>query len=472
MMRLFSILTVFLLSAALMVGCKQNATDNGGDLEVSDAVTEQAAYGFQINDVANTSNEIEAVNADPMTVDEAGGTASLNSIRERAQKLAQKAQAVSKEISSLTKVSGDSALYSGEDSTANGQKMRWAYYVNIQNGTSRYVYVIYQFPESRNMVYDSTEIVMSLGFPYGNGDAELQTFYQIQLFKERFFIKSIESTMDFSNYMNGEAQTLSAVTETTFREGNPLSSKKITISWNADHTGTIRRDFTFKDGSTAYALFTFKADFSGTFEKKRRDGTMVTGSFNQVGDDGQGSYNALINFPDGYYIDKIEKVASIALQGEGSLYLADYSEIIFFSSGKIDSSHSTITTNETETGSVTTITATRVNGAHGSLTLTEVTDGTSTMSGYWVTADGHYLDVSAEYFIDGSSHLHYEVYASETAFNNGDDPLLIADYNFNGEQGGSGTITKDGKTYEVTFDGSGQGSISDGTDSKTFNMYF
>jgi len=244
------------------------------------------------------------------------------------------------------------------------------------------------------------------------------------------------------------------------------------MTWNTNGTGTIRHDFNFSDGSDSYAEYTFNADHTGSFEKKRKDGTTVSGTFNQLLDDGYGSYFALVDFPSGYYVDKIEKAATLWLQGADSVAAASYSKKIFFASGKIDSSRSTITTEETEEGSVTTITSSRPNGAHGTIRLTDNADGSSVMTGFWITWDGYYISVSAEYYVDGSSHMHYEVYASEEAYNNGDDPLVVADYNFNGELGGDGTLTKDGKTYQITFDGSGQGTISDGTNSKTFNMYF
>ncbi len=473
-MRVYSLFTLFLLSAFLIFGCKQNATDTEGELNLDESVTEQAAYGYQINDIANTSNEMDEINADPMAVGDVGtgaGATTISKVRKQAQKLAEQALGMDFQVPALAKTNGDSALFRGEDSTANGKKMRWAWYYNMLTGKARYVYVIYQFPSFQNMTYDSMEVVMDMGIPFGNSDGTLENFYQVQYFKEQFFIESIESLMNFSEYMNGVAQTISGTTETKYHEGRKLTSQKTTVNWNSNETGTIRHDFFFADGTNTYATYTFNADHTGTFEKRRKDGTLVTGTFNQIEDDGYGSYTALVDFPNGFYVDKIEKAATMWLQGIDSVYTATYAEKIFFGNGKIDSSNSSITVEETEAGTVTTISATKPNGAHGTVTLTE-TDGVSTLTGFWITWNEHYILVSAEYYLDGSSHMHYEVYASEEAYNNGDDPIVEADYNFNGELGGDGTLTKDGKTYQITFDGSGKGTISDGTNSKAFNMYF
>jgi len=472
-MRIYSFLTIFLLSGLLLFSCQNNSTV-GGDLKTDNVVTEQAAFGFQINDIANTSNEIDEINSDPMAVDETiPGGSSLNSVRSRAQNMAKEVKAMNLQLPSLSKTNGDSAYFRGEDSTANGKKTRWAVYYNILTGKARYVSVIYQFPEGRNIKYDSTEIILNMGIPFGNGNGNPEEYYQLQLFKDAFFIESITNKMTFSDYLeNGEPQSMQGATETTYRDGRNLKSKKISFVWNTDKSGSIRTDFHFNDGTDTYEAFTFNGDNSGTFSKLRYDGTTVTGTFNQVNDDGQGSYAATVDFPNGYYLDKIEKAAAMWLQGIDSVFTATYAEKIFFSSGKIDSSNSSITVNNTEGGVVTTISATKPNGAHGTITISEVVDGTSTMSGFWTTWDNYYIVVSAEYYMDGSSHLHYDVYQNEAAYTNGDDPLIVADYNFNGEQGGDGTLTYGDTVYNVTFDGSGEATISDGSNTKTIPLYF
>ncbi len=472
-MRTYSLAVLFLFSALFLFNCQNKTTDNGGNLEVEDVVAEQAAFGFQINDIASTSGEIEEINADPMDVDTdagIGGTASLNALKTRAQNAVQFFKEMPVNVPSLAKTAGDSALFSGSDTLANGKIVRWSIYYDIFTGKTRMVSVTYNYPDPQKLAYDSLEIVMDSGIPYGAGSGNIESFFEQQLFKDTFFIVKIESEITFSDYSDGEAGTLTATRETQYRPGRELSGKKLTASMHADGSGTIAKVFYFSDGTSSSATFTFNTNHTGSFTKTRRDGTVVSGTFDQVRDDGLGSYTSLIDFPAGYYLDKIAKEASMTLIND--ILTVQFAQKIFFATGKIDSSNSTITVEETESGTVTTITAQKRNGAHGTITVTELDDGTSSMSGVWTTWDGYYIIVSAEYYIDGSSHMHYDVYTNEDSYNNGDDPIITADYNFTGEAGGEGTLTYNGTEYDVVFDGSGKAEISDGTSTRTINLYF
>lgn len=472
-MRIYSLVVLFLFSALFLFNCQNNTTDKGGTLDVEDVVAEQAAFGFQINDIASTSGEIEEINSDPMDVNTdagIGGKASLNALKARALNAAQTLKAMQLEIPSLAKTAGDSVLFGGSDTLANGKIVRWGVYYDFFTGKARWVSVTYNYPELQNLNYDSLEIVMDMGIPYGTGSENVESLFEQQLFKDSFFIEKIESEIAFSDYTNGKPGALTATRETHYRPGRELSWKKMVAAMNADGSGTIAKEFHFSDGSSSSASFTYNAEHTGSFTKTRRDGTVVSGTFDQVSDDGSGSYSSLIDFPTGYYLDKIEKEATMSLADH--ILTVFFAQKIFFSTGEIDSSNSTVTVEETESGTVTTITAQKRNGAHGTLTFLETDDGTSTMEGVWTTWDGYYILLNAEYYMDGSSHMHYDVYTNEASYNNGDDPIVTADYDFTGETGGEGTLTYNGTEYQVTFDGSGKGEISDGSNTKTINLYF
>jgi len=197
---------------------------------------------------------------------------------------------------------------------------------------------------------------------------------------------------------------------------------------------------------------------------------VVTGTFNSVEDDLQGSYSELVDFPEGRYVDRIMRQASVMIMLPDSVFKAWYKEAIFFDTGRVDSSSVTLHVEELEGLRTTTISRTRPNGAFGTFVVQE-REEESVLTGYWITRDGHYIDVTAEYYLDGSGHLHYEVYASEEAFNNGEEPLLVVDYYFSPDQSGTGTLTYDGVTYDVVFDGDGSAVISRGAKSRSLNVY-
>jgi len=51
-----------------------------------------------------------------------------------------------------------------------------------------------------------------------------------------------------------------------------------------------------------------------------------------------------------------------------------------------------------------------------------------------------------------------------------EDPILVVDYYFSPDGDGSGTLSYKDKTYEITANESGQGTISEGGKSKQFNV--
>ena len=83
--------------------------------------------------------------------------------------------------------------------------------------------------------------------------------------------------------------------------------------------------------------------------------------------------------------------------------------------------------------------------------MIQATESEASLSGYWKTANSrYYILVSAEYFMDHSSHLNYSVF--EMPYNPGDDPILTADYYFSPDGHGEGTIVYDGESYLINFD--------------------
>ena len=90
--------------------------------------------------------------------------------------------------------------------------------------------------------------------------------------------------------------------------------------------------------------------------------------------------------------------------------------------------------------------------------------------GDWTTWNDYYIELTAELYIDGSGHVHYEVWTNEASYNNGDNPILVVDYYFSPDNEGNGTLSYEDKTYEISADESGQGTISHDGKSKQFNI--
>jgi len=187
-----------------------------------------------------------------------------------------------------------------------------------------------------------------------------------------------------------------------------------------------------------------------------------------VKDDGNGSYEATWTFPAESYLKTIFRSAAVSADSVAGYFHSNFFERIDFASGDVDSVRINFT--KDFFNNITTLNVTRRNGAYGSFTMEEQ-DQLSVLTGYWVTHDSFYVDVRAEYYQDGSSYLYYAVYQNRASFENGDDPILVAEYNFAPDGSGEGVVRKDGETYEVTLDDGGVGQITLNGAKAQFNMY-
>lgn len=459
---------LFSLVIALAFLACQQSTSTDDQLEVNQFVSEQAAFGYQINDLASTSDEIATLTSDPMDTDvSVPGTASARQLKDRAVKL-QKQFTESNVISGgLLKMAGDTSFVISD---TNGVKMLFNY--SEQTGFGRYIVVTYEFPQSSKLVYDSSEIVIDMKYTLWNPEDDLlKGFYQFQQFRDTYFINTIESQVDITAWDGTEPVGISATVTSEFKEERALQRKVSTITLSANNSGTMREDFYFKDGTSSYASFTINADHTGTFEKKLRNGTMVSGTFDQLEDDNHGSYTSLIDFAQDFYLDKIMKSAEVWLENLGQQVRANYSELIVFADGRMDSTSSEVTVTDEWGVTTTTMVVNKANGAYGTVTFTE-DEYETTVEAEWTTWDKYYIIANAEYYADGSGHIHYEVWLNEAAHADGADPLVVADYTFSSPESGDGTLAYNGQVYQLQFDGSGKATISLGGVSKSINLYF
>ena len=102
------------------------------------------------------------------------------------------------------------------------------------------------------------------------------------------------------------------------------------------------------------------------------------------------------------------------------------------------------------------VTVEATNGVSSEIEITH-TYGTAQLTGWWVTAKGHYAVLSGEKYFGDFAILHIEIYESEAAYNNGDSPLATAIFETMADGSGTATITIDGETYTFEYDASGRG---------------
>ncbi len=466
---------IILLSAGIFIfGCENDSTSPQATLEIDAVVEQSVSVGWEVNRMAGSSNEITSLTGES---DYTGDT-EIGNFNSAAK---MKTQAVNMKIEaaeylpnqiSLSKTTGDSLYYFEESiNEMTGFGVRKALYYNSETGIARFYETIFQFPNWMNLEYDSSEIQINTNYTLeDDSDDYLESLYKIQNFKDAFFIDYIESALTVTDHEGNDIKAFTASMDAYYNDGMNLSRLRQSMVINIDQSGTLREDFEFRDGKTAYNSVTFYANHTGEFSKLLRNGTLISGTFDSVEDDLSGFYSEMINFPAGSYIDQINRSAGIEITLPDSILNITLEEAIYFESGNIDSSSADITVQNIDGVKTTVINLTKSNSAHGTITIVEQ-DTESSLSGNWTTRDNYYIVFEAESYFDGSSHLYYEVYVNEDAYNNGDTALITGDYNFSPDQTGQGTLFYGGKTYLISFSDAARAEISSGGESASISLF-
>ncbi|MFC2088748.1 hypothetical protein ACFLSX_04025 [Calditrichota bacterium] len=463
----------FLAAVLFLLGCKQEPSSVDQELEVDALVEQQAAFGWQANQIVQTGFEIEEVtrNSEFLEGEQVDTLYSTKMLKKRAIEFKDQLHLEMSEIQVLYKPLGDT-IFIPINKPLQGKRGGIYYYA--ETGILRFYEVKYdKFAPWQTMTYDSTEIIIFADSTlWDPSDDMLQSLHRTQHFRETVFVH-VQSAISDLIVTHSEGPDITGVELTQnfyYYPGLALSHLGKLVDINPDLSGTLREDFTYSDGKTAYRSVTFNSDYTGSFEKKFRDNTMVSGTFNSVEDDLQGAWTELIDFSSGRYLDKIEKAATVEITLPDSIFNATYSEIIYFSSGDTVSSDIEVTIQVINGFKTTVIDVTKRNGGHGTLTAVEQEDQIL-LTGNWITWNGYYIEISdTQLYFDGGGHIHYEVWVTEDSYNNGDMPIIRVDYYFSAGGDGNGTIAHEGESYQFTTNESGKGTLSKDRKSKEFNL--
>ncbi|MBN2008214.1 hypothetical protein JW960_02585 [candidate division KSB1 bacterium] len=465
---------LFLLMSTLFImfifGCELAPVKPEQPLELDATVAALAPFGWNANQIiTNTANIEEMTNiASDLKKDGSATQPGVGALAKQATSIMQEAYRPELMRQGLQKSNGDSLLVF-EDNKITG--VRKALYYNAETGMARYYEVKYKFADWRNIVYDSTTLRANLNFTPDNPFDDVLTYWhETQRFKDSFFIQSIIQSLIVTDFDGKDVTGAKVKKVTNYQPDRFLTTMKQNIQIHPDQSGTLHEELSYNDATRSYKTVTFYADNTGEFEELKRDGTVVSGRFNGVDDDGIGYFEETTDFPVGRYVDRVDKAAHLLVNNSDQSTSIRYAETVLLSSGVSNTDSVRIKSSEEAGTKYTTLECYKHNGEHGALSVTESETGSS-LTGNWTTKDGYYIALNAEYYVDKSGHIHYEVFASETAFNNGDDPLILADYYFSPDSSGNGTIAHEGVNYDISFNDSGKADISANEQTKTIELY-
>jgi hypothetical protein len=455
----------------IFISCEKDPTSSEEKLEVEPFVEEQAAFGFEVNQIITTGKEVGELTLNSQFLEEYGlGTGEISNSEGMIAKGSEIMQNAAIELQKLRKkniILSDSITIFWDD-TLLGNRFFYSY--DNETGLTRSYQVKYDnFWPWQKKNYDSTEIVFDLNKTYWDGsDDKLKSIVNLQNFESNFFIQSIMSGLLVTDYEKNEPTGVELQRDSYYKETRFLQHLSQSIDINPDESGTLREDFEFRDGSMAFHSVTFYPNHTGEFTKQLRNGITVIGTFDSAEEDNEGSWTETIDFPDGRYIDQILRSALVVIIVPDKEYEINLDETMIFNSGREESSGIDIKVNKDDNVKITEIDVLKKNGAQGSFTITE-TEEVAELVGDWYTWNQYFIDMAAQYYSDGSGHLLYSVY--EPPYEPGNDPILVVEYFFSPDAFGEGSLTYNGLTYIIKFSGGDQGEISQGNKKAQFNLY-
>jgi hypothetical protein len=452
----------------ILSNCEKNPVPADEELEVDSFIKEQAVLGWELNRLVTSGQDISGLTQNSQYIEdqEIEELAGIEQLKQEALRLTTDSKEYLAQARSLAKIQSDS-LYIFINDTVRGIRKRL--YYDSETGLATYSEVKYKFAVWRNIIYDSINVVVDVNFTLSNPfDDILKNMFRQQLFEPKYFVQEIQSSLVVTDFNGNKITGAEATNQAWYHADRFLQYLRQYVDLNPDESGTLREDFKFSDASTSYRTVTFYPDHTGDFARQLRDGTTVTGSFNSIEDDQQGSYNEIIDFPAGRYVDKIYKSAIVSLTIPDSVFSAEFAEEVHFRTGRIDSSNVGIKTQQVGDIKKTELRIRKANGAYGTLVIEE-SEEEAQLTGEWTTWNDYYITISAAYYYDGSARIHYEVFAPP--YTPGDTPILVVDYYLSPDGSGSGTLSHNGQIYSILFDGSEQAEIRQGDKTSKIDLF-
>lgn len=458
-----------LLAAAIFIlltaGCQNDTTvDPGGDAEISAAVESAARAGYQTIAHLGTQQQFFAMVS--------GTSLEVEEIPESIQTLAD----VNREIDTMRKlrtmavsakggntIQSDSLLWFQEwTNPIAGTAGRRAAIWDPVTGEGRLYQVIHQFPALVRLQYDSTEFRIYFGPSLTDtSDDRLRGIDKLSRFADDFFIDEVIDRVDVTDYDAGnDVSGATGTNRVIYRAAGPLVERLRSFEFNPDGSGTIGERLDYDDNTWRESSVTFFDDYRGEFSERWRTGTTVSGSFDLLQDNNRAALTRLVTFANHPWLSTAEHLATYELDPVDSSSSGVLTQRLTFRNGNLDTARVAVDRFREQDVWKERFRITTSKDGQSDI-LVSYFDGFHEYEGTHVDRDGRYARFNGVEYDDGSGELWLSVWASESAWQNGDDPLLTLHLIYNGDGGGSGEITEAGTTYRVTFDAGGRITVAD-----------
>ena len=449
--------TIFLLSLKLLAACTKDTTSSGDVLyqpeaeATAEAGTESSAM---IDEVENDLEMIEDL--DNVDLD---GTGDFK-LESFATNFSEMVKGI-EEMPRL-KVLGDTLLYVKIDTIAGvifKTRITWDSDTEMGN-----IYQIRIFPEDvlRALVYDSTHIAIDMGStPFDPSDDIFKSAYHYREYRPDFQLESFTASFVL-NEVNENYRPIdfTATIDLKYRDGALISSAHKSLIRHSDRTGEFHRRIDFADGSVSLVDRYYNGDGTGTVHRELPSGVVSDGTFNLLRDDGVGGFARTTVFPTGFKLSSIEATGDFTL--DNLILNGEVVKIYNFADGTSDTVTVTIVRHFTQDRFhhplSTQITVSSTSGISSEMTI--INSATDAMlSGWWITADDHYVTISGYRYFRELATLNLAMYENKEAFDDGVSPIATAYFETHAGGHGVATITINGEVYTFTYHANGRGKL-------------
>ncbi len=319
-------------------------------------------------------------------------------------------------------------------------------------GKARFFVVTFNYPTGHPLAYDSTEVRADLnGTLLEDSDDVLLSLNNLKKYQAGQLILQEEGSFIPDSYPAGTEPDGGVLnTKVLYSNSSFITRTEATFESHPGAGGSYSKTSTFADESVHIESATFNEDGTGTISETKRDGTTIDGTFDSAELDNQGSYSVTTTYPANHDPTQVEESGEFTISPPDSIISGTFERKVTKLDGTVEEESASIQQNRTGDILTTALTVENADGSHGSLTITETPD-VENVTGVWVNQDLTFAKFTAQVYPDGSTHLDFKLYASQEAFENGDDPLNTAVFDFYPDGSGSGVVTEGADIYDVTI---------------------
>jgi hypothetical protein len=455
-----------LISLFWLTSCEKTTTDPGpGDLQLSPAANEGLTSSWQTIHSLNSASEVSEIISGDLELEESdlGGIYSTSQMQSEFSKMKMSLKAALNDKKTEGIQSDDSLIWFIDwTDPISGVSVRKALYYDKLTGIARYYEAIYQFPPQLRLAYDSTEIKADLNFTLEDSlDDKFLGLYKFTDFKDGFFVEKIEANAEATEW-DADNQVSGASLNNHVWYGEHIKIKELVqeLQIHPDETGRIFEQLDYRDGTFLQKTVNFYANYTGDYSEIWRNGTQVSGTFDRLEDDNHASLTRVVDFPAGFFLNKIEQAADYTLNLEDSSSHVILNEKIFFTNGLLDTSQLIIDEFFENDLKKTHLVGLKSDGSQADLLVTHFSDYQE-IEGNYTGPDGYYSLIEAILYSDGSGELWLKVYESEEAYLNGESPVATIYIHFNPDGSGGGEVTEGNVKYSVQVDQNGEMVVTD-----------